>query len=355
MADPSKQVSIEIDGLVFTAQAGMTQRPVAEIVWSAIHGLCKKAGQPVSINRAGWAGRLGVCEKTVSNAISRLKADHRLEQSRSGRQYWYSTIDGPQQMELVTVAAITPWPSPITRMDQLGGTWMAPGEPALQSGQCTEQEEGRLPEPAGNVAGTLPESAGNTAGKLPESARNMGGKLPESAGNVGGRLPESGEQVASKWRESYRQPVVVSPPGVQPPNEPEASSDELLRCPQCGPGTMQPTVWNELSWVALPGKVYFCSGNSARCSRLVHTVIGEFRAAGLEELADPAASELLRKALGKPRPAPQARRPRAQPPVDPATSRTGYADDIRKFYGGHLPWEPEFRGGEKQLEPDEGA
>ena len=320
MADPSKQVSIEIDGLVFTAQAGMTQRPVAEIVWSAIHGLCKKAGQPVSINRAGWAGRLGVCEKTVSNAISRLKADHRLEQSRSGRQYWYSTIDGPQQMELVTVAAITPWPSPITRMDQLGGTWMAPGEPAPQSDQCTEQEEGRLPESAGNVAGRLPESAGNVAGRLPESAGNVAGRLPESAGNVAGKLPEparnvagklpeSNEQVAGKLPESYQQPVVVSAPGVQPPNEPEASADELLRCPQCGPGTMQPTVWNELSWVALPGKVYFCSGNSARCSRLMHTVIGEFRAAGLEELADPAASELLRKALGKPRPAPQARRP----------------------------------------------
>ena len=198
MADPSQQVSIEIDGLVFTAQAGMTQRPVAEIVWSAIHGLCKKAGQPVSINRAGWAGRLGVCEKTVSNAISRLKADHRLEQSRSGRQYLYSTIQGPQQMEFVTVAAITPRPSPITSVDQLRGTWMAPGEPAPQSGQCTEQEEGRIPESAGNVAGKLPEPAGNVAGKLPES---------------------------------YQQPVVVSAPGVQPGDEPEASADELLRCP----------------------------------------------------------------------------------------------------------------------------
>ena len=102
---------------------------------------------------------------------------------------------------------------------------------------------------------------------------------------------------------------------------------------------MQPTKWEGLRSAALPGRAYFCAGNQNRCSRLVHTTIGEFRAAGLPELDDAAASTLLRDRLGKPHPSPTqpALTNENRPNADP--SRGGYVEEVRKLYGGRLPWE----------------
>ena len=119
----------------------------------------------------------------------------------------------------------------------------------------------------------------------------------------------------------------------------EPAAEELLNCPLCGPRSMQPTKWEGLRSAALPGRVYFCVGNQNRCSRLVHTTIGEFRAVGLPELDEAAASTLLRDRLGKPHPSPTqpALTNENRPNADQI--RGGYVEEVRKLYGGRLPWE----------------
>ena len=177
-----REVSIDLDGVELSAFVGTSERPIAETIWGALHALYQKAGEPVSFNRAKWAKDLGVCQKTISNAVSRLKAEHRLEQRRRGREYLYRTTTGPQQVELVSVDAIAARPGPITRVDQLQDTWMAPSSKPTPAQPGNEQVAGNCREPGGNVTGTLGESGEQVAGNCRERYGNVGRKWRASGG-----------------------------------------------------------------------------------------------------------------------------------------------------------------------------
>ena len=282
-------VSIDVGGHVFTALVDPSISCTVERVFTTIDAACRKAGGPISFTKRELVKPVGVGVKAIGNALERLRADNRVTTERRGQRYWYQTvwersITEQGQLALVNVAAITSRPAPVTRLDQLGST--------VHAGSA--HPEGIWVEPGGN-----PEGIGREPGENPERI---------------GREVEA--QSAS-----------------------EPAAEEPLDCPLCGPRSMQPTKWEGLRSAALPGRAYFCAGNQNRCSRLVYTTIGEFRAAGLPELDDATASTLLRDRLGKPHPTPTqpALANENRPNAD--QSRGGYVEEVRKLYGGRLPWE----------------
>ena len=386
-------VSTTINGRMITATVRRSSRSTVEQVFGIIEELCRLAGGlPVEVPRCEVMDALEVGERTVRNCISRLKAQGRLVAHRDGNEWSYETVNHThdQQLKLVSVTAISERREPITRVEQLAATWMdpapkpggnAPAEDRQPGGNAPAEDrqpgdnalaEDRQPggnapaedrQPGGNApaedrqpGGNAPAEDRQPGGNAPAEDRQPGGNAPAEDRQPGGNAPAEDRQPGGNAPAEDRQPGGNAPaedrqpgdnaPLDRPPGEPEASADELLRCPGCGPGTMRPTTWRELTSIAKPQKVYFCAGSGSRCSRLVHTAIGEFRAAGLEELDDPTASDLLREALGRPR-------PRRQSEVPRDSSRNGYADDVRALYGGRLPWEQDFAdlsGG--QSEPD---
>ena len=295
-----REVSIDLDGVELSAFVGTSERPIAETIWGALHALYQKAGEPVSFNRAKWAKDLGVCQKTISNAVSRLKAEHRLEQRRRGREYLYRTTTGPQQVGLVSVNAIAARPGPITRVDQLQDTWMAPSSKPTPAQPGNEQVAGNCREPGGNVTGTLG-----------ESGEQVAGNCREPGGNVTGTLGESGEQVAGNQQEAAAQIPLVS-------------------CPRCGPGSMLPTKIRALQTASLPGTTYYCAGSNRSCSLLWHSTAGVIYEAGQRQLTHEEATILVQRHLGKPE--------SARPTDGTKQQRGGYLDSYRRRFG-QLPWE----------------
>ena len=282
-------VSIDVGGHVFTALVDPSISCTVERVFTTIDAACRKAGGPISFTKRELVKPVGVGVKAIGNALERLRTDNRVTTERRGQRYWYHTVPERStaeqgQLGLVNVAAITSRPAPVTRLDQLGSTVHA--------------------------GSTHPEGIGREPGENPEGIGREPGGNPERIGREVEALLAS-----------------------------EPAAEELLDCPLCGPRSMQPTKWEGLRSAALPGRVYFCAGSQNRCSRLVHTTIGEFRAAGLPELDDAAASTLLRDRLGKPQPTPtrQARTNEDRPNGD--QSRGGYVEEVRRLYGGRLPWE----------------
>ena len=271
-------VSVDVGGHVFTALADASISCTVERVFATIDAACRKAGGPISFTKRELVKPVGVGVKAIGNALERLRADNRVTTERRGQRYWYHTV--PERS--------------ITEQGQLGLVNVA----AITS----------RPPPV-----TRLDQLGSTV--------HAGSTHPEGIGREPGENPEGiGREVDAQLAS-------------------EPAAEELLNCPRCGPRAMQPTKWEGLRSAALPGRVYFCAGNQNRCSRLVHTTIGEFRAAGLPELDDAAASTLLRDRLGKPHPSPtqpgltNENRPTAD------QSRSGYVEEVRKLYGGRLPWE----------------
>ena len=282
-------VSIDVGGQVFTALADPSISCTVERVFTTIDAACRKAGGPISFTKRELVKPVGVGVRAIGNALERLRTDNRVTTERRGQRYWYHTdpersVTEQGQLGLVNVAAITSRPAPVTRLDQLGST--------VHAGSA--HPEGIGVEPGGNPEGTGREPGGNPEG--------------------------TGREVEALL--AY-----------------EPAAEELLDCPLCGPRSMQPTKWEGLRSAALPGRVYFCAGNQNRCSRLVHTTIGEFRAAGLPELDDAAASTLLRDRLGKPHPSPTQPALTNENRSNADPSRSGYVEEVRKLYGGRLPWE----------------
>ena len=304
-------VSVDVGGQVFTALADPSISCTVERVFTTIDAACRLAGGPISFTKRELVKPVGVGVKAIGNALERLRADNRVTTERRGQRYWYQTvwqrsIAEQGQLGIVNVSAITSRPAPVTRLDQLGSTVHA----GSAHPEGTGREPGENPEGIGREPGGNPEGIGREPGGNPEGIGREPGGNPEGIGR------EVEAQLAS-----------------------EPAAEELLNCPLCGPRAMQPTKWEGLRSAALPGRVYFCAGNQNRCSRLVHTTIGECRAAGLPELDDAAASTLLRDRLGKPHPSPTqpALTNENRPNADP--SRSGYVEEVRKLYGGRLPWE----------------
>ena len=300
--DQPGTVSIDVGGQVFTALVDPSISCTVERVFTTIDAACRKAGAPISFTKRELVKPVGVGVKAIGNALERLRADNRVTTERRGQRYWYHTVPERSiteqgQLGFVNVAAITSRPAPVTRLDQLGSTVHA--------------------------GSTHPEGIGREPGENPEGIGREPGENPEGIGREPGENPEGiGREVEAQLAT-------------------EPATEKLLNCPLCGPRAMQPTKWEGLRSAALPGRVYFCAGNQNRCSRLVHTTIGEFRAAGLPELDDAAASTLLRDRLGKPHPSPTqpALTNESRPNAD--RSRGGYVEEVRKLYGGRLPWETE--------------
>ena len=271
-------VSIDVGGQGFTALADPSISCTVERVFTTIDAACLPAGGPISFTKRELVKPVGVGVRAIGNALERLRTDNRVTTERRGQRYWYQTV----------------WQRSITEQGQLGLVNVAaitsrpPPVTRLDQLDCTV-----------HAGSTHPEGTGREPGENPERM----GKEVEA-------------QSAS-----------------------EPATEELLNCPLCGPRAMQPTKWEGLRSAALPGRVYFCAGNQNRCSRLVHTTIGKFRAAGLPELDDAAASTLLRDRLGKPHPSPTqpALTNENRPNAD--QSRGGYVEEVRKLYGGRLPWE----------------
>ena len=315
-------VSIDVGGHVFTALVDPSISCTVERVFTTIDAACRKAGGPISFTKRELVKPVGVGVKAIGNALERLRADNRVTTERRGQRYWYQTvwersITEQGQLALVNVAAITSRPAPVTRLDQLGST--------VHAGSA--HPEGIWVEPGGN-----PEGIGREPGENPERIGREPGENPERIGREPGENPER------IGREPGENPERIGRE-VEAQSASEPAAEEPLDCPLCGPRSMQPTKWEGLRSAALPGRAYFCAGNQNRCSRLVYTTIGEFRAAGLPELDDATASTLLRDRLGKPHPTPTqpALANENRPNAD--QSRGGYVEEVRKLYGGRLPWE----------------
>ena len=271
-------VSVDVGGHVFTALADASISCTVERVFATIDAACRKAGGPISFTKRELVKPVGVGVKAIGNALERLRADNRVTTERRGQRYWYQTV----------------WERYITEQGQLGLV---------------------------NVAAITSRPAPVTRLDQLGSTVHGGSTHPEGIGREPGENPEGiGREVEAQLAT-------------------EPATEKLLNCPLCGPRAMQPTKWEGLRSAALPGRVYFCAGNQNRCSRLVHTTIGEFRAVGLPELDDAAASTLLRDRLGKPHPSPTqpALTNENRPNAD--QSRGGYVEEVRKLYGGRLPWE----------------
>ena len=222
----------------------------------------------------------------------------------------------------MSVNAIAARPGPITRVDQLQDTWMAPSSKPTPAQPGNEQVAGNCREPGGNVTGTLGESGeqvagncrepgGNVTGTLGESGEQVAGNCRESGGNVTGTLGESGEQVAGNLQEAAAQIPLVS-------------------CPRCGPGSMLPTKIRALQTASLPGTTYYCAGSNRSCSLLRHSTAGVIYEAGQRQLTHEEATILVQRHLGKPE--------SARPTDGTKQQRGGYLDSYRRRFG-QLPWE----------------
>ena len=114
MIDEGRQpetVTVTVGDQVISAYVYSAAHSTEERVFRLIDELYQQAREtPITITRSELVEAVGVCERSISEALSRLRAASRLVSTRHGHKIYYQTITQPHQPELVSVAAITAHP-----------------------------------------------------------------------------------------------------------------------------------------------------------------------------------------------------------------------------------------------------
>ena len=109
----AETVSITVGDQVISAYVYSAAQSTEERVFQLIDELFRKAREtPITITRSELVEAVGVCERSISEALSRLRSASRLVSTRHGHKIYYQTITQPHQPELVSVAAISSRPPP---------------------------------------------------------------------------------------------------------------------------------------------------------------------------------------------------------------------------------------------------
>ena len=318
MIDEGRQtetVSITVGDQVISAHVYSAAHSTEERVFRLIDELYRKAGEtPITITRSELVEAVGVCARSISDALSRLRAAARLVSARHGQKTYYQTITQPYQAELVSVAAISSRPPPVTRIEQLTDTVHAAAEqPARTRQEAAEQPARTREEAAAQPARTREEAAAQ-----PARTRREVGEQPARTRR------EVGEQPARTREEVGEQPART--------REEAAAQIAPFSCPQCGPGSMLPTKIKSLQTASLPGTTYYCAGSNRTCSLLWHSTEGIVYEPGQRQLTRDEATNLVQRRLGKPE--------LALPTDGIRQQGGGYLDAYRRRFG-QLPWETE--------------
>ena len=373
MIDEGRQtetVSITVGDQVISAHVYSAAHSTEERVFRLIDELYRKAGEtPISIARSELVEAVGVCARSISDALSRLRAAARLVSARHGQKTYYQTITQPYQAELVSVAAISSRPPPVTRIEQLTATVHAVGEqPARNRREVGEQpartreEVGEQPARTREEVGEQPARTRREVGEQPARTRQEVGEQPARTRQEAAEQPartrqevaaqpartrrEAAEQPARTRREAAEQPArtrreVAAQPArtreevaAQPARTREEAAAQItpFSCPRCGPGSMLPTKIKSLQTASLPGTTYYCAGSNRTCSLLWHSTEGIVYEPGQRQLTRDEAAILVQRRLGKPE--------LALPTDGTRQQGGGYLDAYRRRFG-QLPWETE--------------
>ena len=329
MIDEGRQtetVSITVGDQVISAHVYSAAHSTEERVFRLIDELYRKAGEtPISIARSELVEAVGVCARSISDALSRLRAAARLVSARHGQKTYYQTITQPYQAELVSVAAISSRPPPVTRIEQLTDTVHAVAEQPAR----TRREVGEQPARTREEVGEQPARTRREVGEQPARTREEVGEQPARTRR------EVGEQPARTRREVGEQPARTRREvGEQPARTRREVGEQItpFSCPQCGPGSMLPTKIKSLQTASLPGTTYYCAGSNRSCSLLWHSTEGIVYEPGQRQLTRDEAAILVQRRLGKPE--------LALPTDGTKQQGGGYLDAYRRRFG-QLPWETE--------------
>ena len=116
MIDEGRQpetVTVTVGDQVISAYVYSAAHSTEERVFQLIDELYQQAREtPITITRSELVEAVGVCERSISEALSRLRSASRLVSTRHGHKIYYQTITQPHQPELVSVAAISSRPPP---------------------------------------------------------------------------------------------------------------------------------------------------------------------------------------------------------------------------------------------------
>ena len=273
MIDEGRQpetVTVTVGDQVISAYVYSVAHSTEERVFRLIDELYQQAREtPITITRSELVEAVGICERSISEALSRLRSASRLVSTRHGNRTYYQTITQPYQSELVSVAAISSRPPPA----QAAGS----------------REEG------GAQAARSREEGGAQAARSREEGSAQAARSREEGGaQAAGSREEGGAQI--------------------PP----------FSCPRCGPGSMLPTKIRALQTASLPGTTYYCAGSNRSCSLLWHSTAGVIYEAGQRQLTRHEATILVQRRLGK---------PELAPPTDGTKQRGGYLDSYRGRFG----------------------
>ena len=157
----AETVSITVGDQVISAYVYSAAHCTEERVFQLIDELYRKAREtPITITRSELVEAVGVSERSISDALSRLRSASRLVSTRHGHKIYYQTITKPL-------------PSPINP------NWC----------QWRRYRPGHHPRSHRATTGKTPRSHRATTGKTPRSHRATTGKTPRSHRATTGKTP----------------------------------------------------------------------------------------------------------------------------------------------------------------------
>ena len=283
----AETVSITVGDQVISAYVYSAAHCTEERVFQLIDELYRKAREtPITITRSELVEAVGVSERSISDALSRLRSASRLVSTRHGHKIYYQTITQPHQPELVSVAAISSRPPP--------------AQP--------------------------PRNHREDAAQPPRNHREDAAQPPRTHREDAAQPPRNHREDAAQPPRNHREDA------AQPPrtHREDAAQIPLVSCPRCGPGSMVPTKIKALQNASLPGTTYYCAGNNRSCSLLWHSTAGVIFEPGQRQLTHDEATVLVQQRLRKPAPTTGGAN----------DQRTPYLDAYRRRFG-QLPWETE--------------
>ena len=187
MIDEGRQpetVTVTVGDQVISAYVYSAAHSTEERVFRLIDELYQQAREtPITITRSELVEAVGVCERSISEALSRLRAASRLVSTRHGHKIYYQTITQPHQPELVSVAAISSRPPP------------------AQSPRTHREDAAQSPRTSHRAP----------TGKTPRSHRAPTGKTPRSHRAPTGKTPRSHRAPTRKTPRSHRAPTRKTP------------------------------------------------------------------------------------------------------------------------------------------------
>ena len=334
MIDEGRQpetVTVTVGDQVISAYVYSAAHSTEERVFQLIDELFRKAREtPITITRSELVEAVGVCERSISEALSRLRSASRLVSTRHGHKIYYQTITQPHQPELVSVAAISSRPPtaqpPRTRRGDAAQPPSTHREDAAQPPRTRREDAAQPPRTHREDAAQPPRTHREDAAQPPRTHREDAAQPPRTHREDAAQSPRThreGDAQAARNREEGGAQAAGS-------REEGGAQIPLVSCPRCGPGSMVPTKSRALQNASLPGTTYYCAGSNRSCSLLWHSTAGVIYEGGQRQLTRDEATILVQRRLGKPEP--------ALPTDGTKQQRGGYLDSYRRRFG-QLPWE----------------